>query len=339
MGEVRLQDISISYGGQPVVSRVSLTVQDAEIVALLGPSGAGKTTILKAIAGLIQPEAGDIFIDGSRVNHLPADQRSAVMIFQKPLLFPFLDVAANISFGLRMSGVKMSMAREKIARIVEITGLRGLEARRIHQLSGGQQQRVALARALVLEPSVLLLDEPLSSLDEGLRQQMRELIRDVQQQTGTTMLFVTHDQREAFGLSDRVSLLLDGRLQQTGSPEELFYEPRSAAVARFFGCTNLFDGTISNSAFRHEGLRFKVKGADRASVTVAIRPEDVLITGHPEEQAVRGTILSRYFEGITTRLQVRAGGCDIDVISMHPEHEPGQEVWLVFPMDRCRIFG
>lgn len=339
MGEVRLQNISISYGSEDVISGLSLTVQDAEIVALLGPSGAGKTTILKAIAGLVQPGSGDIYIDGDRVNHLPADQRSAVMIFQKPLLFPFLHVVANIGFGLKMTGVKKSAARAKIARIVDITGLNGLESRKIYQLSGGQQQRVALARALVLEPSVLLLDEPLSSLDEGLRQQMRELIREVQQKTGTTMLFVTHDQREAFGLSDRVSLLLDGKLQQTGSPEELFHQPATAEVARFFGCTNLFEGAIKDKTFEHADLAFALNHLDCTGVTIAIRPEDICISDHQIERGVPGIIVSRRFEGITTRLQVRAGGCDIDVISMRPDNEPGQDVWLVFPPDRCRIFG
>ena len=233
MGYLELQKLTINYGKTAVVRDLSLSVSNGEIVTLLGPSGAGKTTILKAIAGLLKPVSGKIFINDIQVNHLPAEKRDAVLIFQKPLLFPFLNVSQNIGFGLKMQQAGRKEAERKISKILEITMLTGLHDRKIHQLSGGQQQRVALARGLVLEPSILLLDEPLSNLDADLRQQMRELIQAVQEQTGTTMLFVTHDQSEALAISDRVCLLLDGRLRQAGKPEELFYFPADPEVAMF----------------------------------------------------------------------------------------------------------
>ncbi len=234
MGRLEVQDLTVRYSHKPVVHNFSLTVNDGEMVSLLGPSGVGKTTILKAIAGLLHPASGKILINGQCVDHLPAEKRDAVLIFQKPLLFPFLDVGQNIAFGLKMAKVKQASARKKIDRILAITGLEGFKNRKIHQLSGGQQQRVALARGLVLEPSVLLLDEPLSNLDAELRQQMRELISSVQAQTGTTMLFVTHDQSEAFAISDRICVLLDGSLRQTGTPCRALLPTGRSGCCQFF---------------------------------------------------------------------------------------------------------
>jgi ABC-type Fe3+/spermidine/putrescine transport system ATPase subunit len=178
MGKLSIQDLHIRYGDQPVIENFSLEIQDGELVSVLGPSGAGKTTILKAVAGLLTPQKGDIFIDGAKINHLPPEKRDAVMVFQKPLLFPFMNVAQNVAFGLRMRGKPGRKERRQIDEILELTQLQGLHRRKVHELSGGQQQRVSLARALVLKPSILLLDEPLSNLDFNLRQQMRELIRE-----------------------------------------------------------------------------------------------------------------------------------------------------------------
>lgn len=338
MGDVRINNLTISYSGTPVIEDLSLEINDGEIISLLGPSGAGKTTILKAIAGLIHPQGGEIYLAGKRADHLPAEERDAVLIFQKPLLFPFLSVEANIGFGLKMAKVDKILARQKIAKIINITGLTGLETRKIHQLSGGQQQRVALARGLVLEPSILLLDEPLSNLDTELRHQMRELIRDIQRQTGITMLFVTHDQSEAFALSDRVCLLLDGQLQQTGSPLELFYEPANPRVARFFGCTNFFTGTIHKGIFTNGFLTFEVLQDDGEKRMAAIRPEAIEISMSPKDQAIQGKIVSQQFEGSTSRFEVLIGKTRVHVVSMHPAFRIGQKVWLTFPAKHFRLF-
>jgi ABC-type sugar transport system ATPase subunit len=338
MGRLEVQDLTVRYNHKPVVSNFSLTVNDGEMVSLLGPSGVGKTTILKAIAGLLPPASGNILINGQRVDHLPAEKRDAVLIIQKPLLFPFLDVGQNIGFGLKMAKVKQAPAKKKIDRILAITGLEGLKNRKIHQLSGGQQQRVALARGLVLEPSVLLLDEPLSNLDAELRQQMRELISSVQAQTGTTMLFVTHDQSEAFAISDRICVLLDGSLRQTGTPAELFYQPADPDVASFFGCTNFIDGTINKKTFTGSLVSCPTSLGDAPAAMAAIRPEDIVLSSTRMEGGTIGKITQIRFEGSITRLTVEAAGQNFTVHALRPDFRTAQTVWLRFPPERLHIF-
>ncbi len=337
MGKLTLQDLTISYERKPVIQNLSLHIDDGELVSLLGPSGVGKTTILKTIAGLLRPASGSIMINGQRVDHLPAEKRDAVLIFQKPLLFPFLDVGKNIGFGLKMAKINGLAAEKKIDRIIEITGLEGLKNRKIHQLSGGQQQRVALARGLVLEPSVLLLDEPLSNLDAELRRQMRELIGSVQAATGITMLFVTHDQSEAFAISDRICVLLDGRLRQTGTPADLFYRPQDADVAGFFGCTNLISGTIRYGLFEAGFASCPTNLANSQQATAVIRPEDIILSSTKNEGSLSGKITQIQFEGSTTRLSIECKEQVFAVLSLHPDFSPGQPVWLSFPADRLHI--
>ncbi|MGB3211827.1 MAG: ABC transporter ATP-binding protein [Desulforhopalus sp.] len=338
MGKLELQNLTINYNTKPVIRNLSLDIDDGEIVSLLGPSGAGKTTILKAIAGLLHPTSGRIIINGSPVDQLPAEKRDAVLIFQKPLLFPFLDVGQNIGFGLKMAKVKGAAAEKQIKKIIEITGLEGLQTRKIHQLSGGQQQRVALARGLVLEPSILLLDEPLSNLDAELRQQMRELIRSVQAQTGTTMLFVTHDQSEAFALSDRICLLLDGSLRQTGTPTELFYHPADPDVARFFGCMNFITGKIHNGVFENGFVSCPTPLDDSPEARAVIRPEDIVLSSTESEYGTVGKIIHVQFEGSTTRLTIRAGDTTFTALSLRPDYHFEQSVRLYFPPERLHIF-
>jgi ABC-type sugar transport system ATPase subunit len=339
MGQLELQNLTINYDTKPVIQNLSLIINDGKMVSLLGPSGVGKTTILKAIAGLLQPASGRILINGQRVDHLPAEKRDAVLIFQKPLLFPFLDVGQNIGFGLRMAKIKKSAAEKQIDRIIEITGLEGLKNRKIHQLSGGQQQRVALARGLVLEPSVLLLDEPLSNLDAELRLQMRELIRSVQARTGITMLFVTHDQSEAFAISDRICVLLGGSLRQTGTPAELFYQPRDTDVARFFGCTNFITGQIHNGVFNGGSARCTTSLGNSPKATAVIRPEDIVLSSAKKENGTAGRITQIQFEGSTTRLTVEGDTETFTVLSLRPDFQPQQSVWLHFPSERLHILS
>ena len=323
MGHLELQNLTIGYGETTIIRDLSISIGNGEIVSLLGPSGAGKTTILKAIAGLLQPSAGDILINDIPVDHLPAEKRDAVLIFQKPLLFPFLNVAQNIGFGLKMQQISSREARPRIDKILEITELTGLGDRKIHQLSGGQQQRVALARGLVLEPSILLLDEPLSNLDAGLRQQMRELIRTIQKQTGITMLFVTHDQSEALAISDRVCLLLGGTLRQTGPPEELFYHPADPEVAHFFGCDNIFN---------------------TGEKTFTIRPEDIKIMEAPpdgpdsSQHCLDGEVTGVSFEGSLTRLTVQVEHGLLTVLCRRPAFRTGQKVRLRMPEECIHFF-
>ena len=339
MGDLILKNLSIRYGGEAVVTDFNLEVRNGEMVSLLGPSGAGKTTVLKAVAGLIQPDKGEIFIDGQPVHGLAPEKRSAVMVFQKTLLFPFLNVEQNIAFGLRMQGYKDANARRRIEQILHLTELTGLGRRKVHQLSGGQQQRVSLARALVLKPAVLLLDEPLSNLDANLRQQMRELIQDIQTETRITTLFVTHDQAEALMISHRVCLLLNGRLRQTGKPRELFYLPADPEVARFFGGCNFIQGRVKDGVFRSEFGSIPAPEANGNGHlrTATIRPEDILLStdakyGH------HGKIAKTNFEGSATRIWVDCRGSRFVVLTSDKDLAPGQSVHIHLPPDKIRIF-
>jgi ABC-type Fe3+/spermidine/putrescine transport system ATPase subunit len=339
MGELQLKNLTIRYGGAAVVQNLNLEVHDGEMVALLGPSGAGKTTVLKAVAGLVQPHEGEIIIDGQPVKRLPPEKRNAVMVFQKSLLFPFMNVAQNIAFGMRMQGLQGRDAHQKIREIMQLTELHGLGQRKIHELSGGQQQRVSLARALVLKPAILLLDEPLSSLDANLRQQMRELIQDIQAETGITTLFVTHDQAEALMISHRVGLLLEGRLRQVGVPRDLFYRPADTDVARFFGGCNFIQGRIKNGKFHSEFATVPTNQTNGNGhlMTATIRPEDIVIAVD-SKYALQGQVQKTNFEGSATRVWVQCKDNRFVVLTSDADFSPGQNVGLHLPPEKIRIF-
>ncbi|WP_028586020.1 ABC transporter ATP-binding protein [Desulfogranum mediterraneum] len=344
MGILELEALNVGYGSRAIVRELHLEVAQGEMVALLGPSGGGKTSILKTIAGLLPPLSGTIRINGQMVNQVAAEKREVVLIFQKPLLFPFLDVGENIGFGLRMQGIHGARAAREIAEMAELTGLGGLERRKIQQLSGGQQQRVALARGLVLRPSLLLLDEPLSNLDPDLRQQMRELIQAVCRQTRTTTLFVSHDQSEALMLSDRVALLLGGSIRQLGTPRELFYRPADREVAAFFGCSNLLEGVIMDRHFSCAGLPLALPlpstqpsaQVEGKRCIVAIRPEQIELAGGGAD-TLTARVESLSFEGALTRLEVRLGSCRLTVLSPHPGPSPGSDVQLAIPASAIHV--
>ncbi len=340
MGELSLNNLTIRYGGTTVVRNFNLEVRNGEMVSLLGPSGAGKTTVLKSVAGLIKPHAGEISIDGLPVTNLPPEKRNAVMVFQKSLLFPFMNVAQNIAFGLRMQGRRQdAQVQKKIRDIMQLTELSGLERRKVHELSGGQQQRVSLARALVLKPAILLLDEPLSNLDANLRQQMRELIQDIQTETGITTLFVTHDQAEALMMSHRVGLLLGGRLRQVGEPRMLFHQPADPEVARFFGGCNFIQGRIKNGHFQSEfaTVQTNQENGNGHLVTATIRPEDVIISSNSNYD-LQGEIQKANFEGSATRIWVQCKGNRFVVLTSDADFSPGQQVGLHLPPEKIRIF-
>lgn len=339
MGDLLLINLDIRYGNEPIVHDFNLEVRDGELVSLLGPSGAGKTTILKAVAGLIQPHKGEILIDGQAVQDMPPEKRNAVMVFQKSLLFPFMDVEQNIGFGLRMKGYHGLKFRKQIEEIMELTELTGLGQRKVHELSGGQQQRVSLARALVLKPSVLLLDEPLSNLDANLRQQMRELIQDIQAETQITTLFVTHDQTEALMISHRVSLLLNGRLRQVGKPQDLFYRPSDPEVARFFGGCNFIQGKVKDGMFQSDfghAPAPEINGNGHL-LTATIRPEDILISSDAAFE-VEGQIEKTNFEGSTTRIWLKCQNTRFVILTSESDFFPGQSVRIHLPSEKIRIF-
>ncbi len=245
MSSIRLEGLSKRYSAQgpAAVEGLSLEVAQGSITALLGPSGCGKTTTLKLIAGLLDPDSGDIRFDGRSVLALPAERRGAVMVFQQHALFPFMSAGANVAFGLKLRGLAPKDIRRKVEDMLELVRLPGMASRMPRELSGGQAQRVALARALVIEPKLLLLDEPLANLDAHLRDEMRSLILSAQRQTGVTTLVVTHDQEEAVTLAQRIALMFEGRLWQHGSPPELFHRPSTERAARFFGGRNFIPAT------------------------------------------------------------------------------------------------
>jgi ABC-type Fe3+/spermidine/putrescine transport system ATPase subunit len=264
------------------------------------------------------------------------------MVFQKPLLFPFMNVAQNIAFGLRMQGRPRDEARRQVAHILSLTRLEGLEQRKVHALSGGQQQRVALARALVLKPSVLLLDEPLSNLDANLRQRMRDLIQTIQAETRMTMLFVTHDQSEALTISHRVALLLDGRLRQLGTPRQLFHQPVDREVAQFFGGKNFFRGRVQEGLFISDLGVFPVgpQAGNGHQRTATVRPEDIRIVprGGASGQGLIGRVVKVNFEGSATRLVVACEAGELMVLTPHDRFAPGEEVVLTLRPEKIRLF-
>jgi ABC-type sugar transport system ATPase subunit len=261
------------------------------------------------------------------------------MVFQKSLLFPFMNVSQNIAFGLRMQGHQKREIDKKIQQIMELTRLTGLGRRKVHELSGGQQQRVSLARALVLKPAILLLDEPLSNLDANLRQQMRELIQEIQAETRITTLFVTHDQAEALMLSHCVALLLDGRLRQVGEPRELFHRPADPDVARFFGASNFIQGRLKNGRFHSEfaTVPTTLTNGNGHLMTATIRPEDIIIKS-ASENGLQAQVQKTNFEGSTTRVWVQCKGNRFVVLTSDIDFFPGQNVALRLPPEKIRIF-
>jgi len=292
---VQLKGIFKRFDKVEAVKPLDLDIQEGNLVTLLGPSGCGKTTILRMIAGLEQPSGGDIYIKGRRVNDIPIHKRNLGMIFQNYALFPHKSIYDNVAFGLKYRNVPKNEIAERVTRALEVVRLPGVEKRRPAQLSGGQQQRIALARAIVIEPDVLLMDEPLSALDENLREDMRREIDNLQQMLGVTTIFVTHDQREALSMSDSIVVMKDGELQQQGPPEEVYNMPSNHFVADFLGSSNFYPVTI----LAHEDERIRVK----------MHSGEELLVSHPGE----------WRPGTAAELVIRA-----QKLAIHPAEEADQ---------------
>ena len=298
---IRLRDVSMAYDGEPVLNNINLYINDKEFLTLLGPSGCGKTTTLRIIGGFAAPTSGDLLFNGVRINDLPPNKREINTVFQKYALFPHLDVYENIAFGLRMKKLSNSEIHSRVMQMLESVSLKGFEHRRPDALSGGQQQRVAIARALVNRPKVLLLDEPLGALDLKLRKDMQIELKRIQQQVGITFIFVTHDQEEALTMSDTVVVMDRGNIQQIGTPEDIYNEPKNAFVADFIGESNIVDGVmVRDRLVRLYGREFPCLDAGFAEnepVDVVIRPEDIDIV--PAEQGqLAGTVTTVTFKGM-----------------------------------------
>src|SRR5262245_56147045 len=292
--DIEVRNVAKRYGTSLAVSDVSFAVEQGHVLSLLGPSGCGKTTVMRMIAGLIAPTAGAIAIKGKPVNEIPVHKRNVGMLFQNYALFPHLTVAHNIAFGLEMRRIAKAEALKKADAALAMVRLDGFGARYPHQLSGGQQQRVALARALVIEPAVLLLDEPFGALDKKLRENMQIEMRQLQQRLGITTLMVTHDQDEALTLSDRIAVMRAGVIEQLGTPTEIYERPVSRFVASFIGTSNFFAGRVTgrhNGGYTVEcrdGVRLGLDGVppNEPSVTVALRPEGIRLSAANGETPV-----------------------------------------------------
>ena len=310
---IRLADCCMAFDGELVLDHINLYINDSEFLTLLGPSGCGKTTTLRIIGGFITPTSGEVLFDDVRMNDIPPNLRKVNTVFQRYALFPHLNVFENVAFGLRIpktveeGGRKRKVRvpeaeiRQRVLEMLEVVSLKGFDQRRISELSGGQQQRVAIARALVNRPKVLLLDEPLGALDLRLRKDMQSELKRIQQQLGITFIYVTHDQEEALAMSDTVVVMDQGRIQQIGTPEDIYNEPKNAFVADFIGESNILDG-IMHEDFVVEFFNRKFKCLDKGfapmePVDVVIRPEDIDIV--PVEQGqLTGTVTNVTFKGM-----------------------------------------
>jgi ABC-type Fe3+/spermidine/putrescine transport system ATPase subunit len=345
MTRLNLNNLSKVYPGadEAAVDDFSLAIESGGLTALLGPSGCGKTTTMKMIAGLLKPTAGDIQFDGESVLAIPAEKRGAMMVFQNYLLFPYMSVGDNVGFGLKMRDVKKDVIKKQVAEMLELVQLPGIGDRKPSQLSGGQQQRVALARALILEPKILLLDEPLSNLDAHLRDEMRELIRGIQQKLGITMVFVTHDQEEAVVLAEHIALIFEGVLQQYDTPEKFYESPATERVARFFGGVNFIPGTrqgdIVETAFGSFNASSGV--ANSGNVLISIRPESVeMHLDGVSENSLPAKVISHVYVGTHTRYKVAVGDLELEVVT-EPEavrkYRDGDDVQLKLPVDKIWV--
>jgi len=307
---IRLSNCVMTYEDDVVLDHINLYINDKEFLTLLGPSGCGKTTTLRIIGGFLTPTSGDVFFDGARINDVPPHKRAVNTVFQKYALFPHLNVFENVAFGLRIprsdeAGRRVKLPegeiRQRVLEMLEVVNLKGFEKRPVSALSGGQQQRVAIARALVNRPKVLLLDEPLGALDMRLRKDMQNELKRIQQEMGITFIYVTHDQEEALAMSDTVVVMDGGRIQQIGSPEDIYNEPKNAFVADFIGESNIIDGIMrSDGVVEIFNRRFQCldSGFEKDEpVDVVIRPEDVDIVAEDKGQ-LRGTVTSVTFKGV-----------------------------------------
>ncbi len=327
---VSLKDIFVSFDGEVILNNINLDIHEKEFVTILGPSGCGKTTTLRIIGGFIEPDSGDIIFDGERINGLPPHKRNVNTVFQKYSLFPHLNVFDNVAFGLKLKKCPKDEIKQKVMKMLAIVDLKGYEKRSVAKLSGGQQQRVAIARALVCDPDIILLDEPLGALDLKLRKSMQLELKEIQQQTKKTFIYVTHDQEEALTMSDRVVVMNNGVIEQIGTPEDIYNEPVNAFVADFIGEANILNGIMMGDC-RVRILGKELECVDKGfgtntPVDVVIRPEDVIITT-PENGQLVGVVENVTFKGVHYEMSVRVGKCEI-LIQSTKSAEVGSTVGL-----------
>ena len=337
---IRLRDLCMAFDDELVLDHINLYINDSEFLTLLGPSGCGKTTTLRIIGGFTTPTSGDVTFDGVRINDVPPHKRQINTVFQKYALFPHLDVFENIAFGLRIAKVPEDEIRQRVGEMLEVVSLKGFDRRRVDQLSGGQQQRVAIARALVNRPKVLLLDEPLGALDLKLRKDMQKELKAIQKRLGITFIYVTHDQEEALSMSDTVVVMDKGKIQQIGTPEDIYNEPVNAFVADFIGESNIVDAVmVRDYVVRFGGVTFDCLDSGFAPnefVEAVVRPEDIQLCDPGHKAALTGTITDVVFKGVFFEIFVDVGGFIWMVQTTH-YHAAGNTVGMYIEPDAIHI--
>lgn len=335
---IELKNIKKCFDDTVVVEDFNLTVRKGEFVTFLGPSGCGKTTTLRMIAGFEFPTEGQILLNGKDISHIPPNLRPINTVFQRYALFPHLNVYDNVAFGLNLKRLPKQEVGEKVRRVLEVVDLEGFEKRKISTLSGGQQQRIAIARAIVNEPDILLLDEPLGALDLKMRKEMQLELKSMHERLGITFIYVTHDQEEALTMSDKVVVMSDGMIQQTGTPEEIYNEPKNAFVADFIGESNIFEGRMAASmTVEFCGTKFPcVDNVPRDTrVDVVVRPEDVQVTA-PEGGQLRGIVDSAVFKGMYYEITALCGDNEV-VIQSTKSARTGSEIGMKIDPDGIHV--
>lgn len=338
---IDLRNITVSYGDNTILENLNLYINEKEFITLLGPSGCGKTTTLRAIAGFVKPDSGDIIFEGKRINDVPPHKRKVNTIFQRYALFSHMNVYENIAFCPKMQKLPKQEVRQTVAKMLELVNLKGFEKRSIDSLSGGQQQRVAIARALANKPHVLLLDEPLSALDLKLRKDMQRELKNIQQELGITFIYVTHDQEEALSMSDTVVVMDKGKIQQIGTPEDIYNEPVNAFVADFIGESNIVDAImLEDYLVTFGGVKFKCLDAGfekNEFVEAVVRPEDIQIVEPGASASLTGKITGVTFKGVHFEILVDVGGF-IWMIQTTREHlKEGDTIGMYIEPDAIHI--
>lgn len=336
---IDLKNISVAFDGEQILKNINLYIRDGEFITFLGPSGCGKTTTLRIIAGFLEPDGGDVIFDGKKINGVPPHKRKVNTIFQRYALFPHLNVAENIAFGLKLKKMSKDKIEKKVSEMLSLVNLKGFEHRNINSLSGGQQQRVAIARALAVDPKVLLLDEPLGALDLKLRKDMQVELKKIQQSLGITFIYVTHDQEEALSMSDTIVVMDSGKIQQIGTPTDIYNEPKNAFVADFIGESNIVDGIMKDDRIvEFSGHVFDcldIGFGKNEAVDVVVRPEDVDVVP-VDKGMLTGKVTSVTFKGVHYEIIVDIGGFLWMIQSTDIQYE-GSEIGLLIEPDAIHI--